>query len=83
MPKRKKSKYKHILINKKRYYFYKIHWIDITGDAGHATMRGAKLYTNNDARPPLQQCTHLYDNVSRPPPSDECYERIWRGPDRY
>ena len=37
MPKRKKSKYKHILINKKRYYFYKIHWIDITGDAGHAT----------------------------------------------
>ena len=34
---RKKSKYKHILINKKRYYFHKIHWIDITGDAGHAT----------------------------------------------
>ena len=35
--KRKKSKYKHVIINKKRYYFYKIHWIDITGDAGHAT----------------------------------------------
>ena len=34
---RKKSKYKHIVINKKRYYFYKIHWTDITGDAGHAT----------------------------------------------
>ena len=37
MPKRKKSKYKHIVINKKKYYFYKIQWIDITGDAGHAT----------------------------------------------
>jgi len=35
--KRKKSKYKHVIINKKRYYFYKIHWIDITGDAGHAS----------------------------------------------
>ena len=34
---RKKSKYKHIVINKKKYYFHKIHWIDITGDAGHAT----------------------------------------------
>ena len=37
MPKRKKSKYKHIVINKKNYYFHKIECIDITGDAGHAT----------------------------------------------
>ena len=35
--KRKKSKYKHIVINKKKYYFYKITWLDITGDAGHAS----------------------------------------------
>ena len=35
--KRKKTKYKHIIINKKRYYFYKISWLDIVGDAGHAT----------------------------------------------
>ena len=35
--KRKKSKYKHITINKKKFYFYKISWLDITGDAGHAT----------------------------------------------
>ena len=35
--KRKKSKYKHVVINKKKYYFYKIHWMDITGDAGHAS----------------------------------------------
>jgi hypothetical protein len=37
MKKNKKSKYKHIVINKKKYYFYKITWVDITGDAGHAT----------------------------------------------
>ena len=33
----KKSKYKHVVIKKKKYYFYKITWVDITGDAGHAT----------------------------------------------
>ena len=38
MPKsRKKSKYRHVVIKKKRYYFYKITWSDITGDAGHST----------------------------------------------
>ena len=38
MPKsRKKSKYKHTVIKNKKYYFYKITWADITGDAGHAT----------------------------------------------
>ncbi len=33
----KKSKYKSVIIKKKRYYFYKITWLDITGDSGHAT----------------------------------------------
>ena len=40
MPKlkrRKKSKYRHVVIKNKKYYFYKITWSDITGDAGHAT----------------------------------------------
>ncbi len=38
MPKRrKKSKYKYAKIGKKKYYFYSIRWLDITGDAGHAT----------------------------------------------
>jgi hypothetical protein len=38
MPRRpKKSKYKSVVINKKRYYYYKITWIDPTGDSGHAT----------------------------------------------
>jgi hypothetical protein len=35
MPK-KKSKYRSLQINKKRYYFYKIVWADILGDSGHA-----------------------------------------------
>ena len=34
----KKSKYRHVVINKKRYYFYKITWLDILGDSGHATV---------------------------------------------
>tara|TARA_R100001594_G_scaffold74486_2_gene109176 strand:+ start:1904 stop:2188 length:285 start_codon:yes stop_codon:yes gene_type:complete len=34
---RKKSKYKHAIISNKRYYFYNIRWVDITGDAAHAT----------------------------------------------
>jgi hypothetical protein len=33
---KKKSKYQSLVINKKRYYFYKITWLDILGDAGHA-----------------------------------------------
>ena len=37
MARKKKSKYKHVIINKKKYYFYTIDWIDITGDAGHAS----------------------------------------------
>ena len=34
---RKKSKYRNVIIKNKTYYFYKIIWADITGDAGHAT----------------------------------------------
>ena len=33
---RKKSKYKYATIGKKKYYFYKIVWIDPCGDSGHA-----------------------------------------------
>jgi len=32
----KKSKFKHTIINKKKYYFYKITWFDICGDSGWA-----------------------------------------------
>ena len=39
MPKRnKKSKFKHVVIGSKKYYFYRLEWIDITGDAGHASI---------------------------------------------
>ena len=41
---RKKSKYKHAVINKNRYYFYSIRWLDITGDAGHATVMVTQAY---------------------------------------
>ena len=33
----KKSKYRHVVIKKKKYFFYSITWLDITGDSGHAT----------------------------------------------
>jgi len=48
---RKKSKFRRINIGKKKYYFYKITWFDITGDASHATaddfdrMECSKLHT--------------------------------------
>ena len=32
---KRKKRYKHALINKKKYYFHTIRWFDITGDAGH------------------------------------------------
>ena len=34
---KKKSKYRHVIINKKKYYFYHIVWLDILGDSGHAS----------------------------------------------
>ena len=41
MPKsRKKSKYRHVIIKNKKYYFYSIKWLDITGDSGHAKTYG-------------------------------------------
>ena len=55
MPKRpKKSKYKSVVIKKKRYYFYKITWLDITGDAGHADLHTACGFM------PSTMVTHAY-----------------------
>ena len=34
---KRKKRFKHALINKKKYYFYSIRWFDITGDAAHKT----------------------------------------------
>ena len=38
MPRKKKSKYRHVVIGSKKFYFYRIEWVDITGDAGHASV---------------------------------------------
>ena len=55
MPKTsKKSKYKSVVIKKKRYYFYKITWLDITGDAGHADLHTAEGFM------PSEMVTHAY-----------------------
>ena len=37
MRRRKKSRFKHVVIGSKKYFFYLIEWLDITGDAGHAS----------------------------------------------
>ena len=33
---KKKTQFRHISINTKKYYFYEIKWWDILGDSGHA-----------------------------------------------
>ena len=50
----KKSKYKSVTIKKKRYYFYKITWFDITGDSGHADLHSALGFM------PSVMVTHAY-----------------------
>ena len=51
---KKKSKYKSIVINKKRYYFYKIVWLDILGDSGHADSE------EFNQMKPAEMVTHAY-----------------------
>lgn len=51
---KKKSKYKSIIINKKRYYFYKIVWLDILGDSGHADSE------EFNQMKPAEMITHAY-----------------------
>jgi len=50
----KKSKYKHVDIKNKRYYFYKITWADITGDSSHADLHTA------EGMMPSIMVTHAY-----------------------
>ena len=51
---KKKSKFRSILINKKRYYFCKITWLDILGDSGHADINEF-----NEMKP-AEMITHAY-----------------------
>ena len=39
---KRKKRYKHATIGKKKYYFYKIVWLDPCGDAGHAEVEEMK-----------------------------------------
>ena len=50
----KKSKYKHVVIKNKKYYFYSITWVDITGDSGHADLHTASGFM------PAEMITHAY-----------------------
>ena len=54
MRRAKKSKYKSVVIKKKRYYFYKITWADITGDSSHADLHTAEGFM------PSIMVTHAY-----------------------
>ena len=51
---KKKSKFRSILINKKRYYFCKITWLDILGDSGHADVNEFMEMK------PAEMITHAY-----------------------
>ena len=51
---KKKSKFRHIQIGSKKYYFYKITWLDITGDSGHATFQEFNKFL------PSKMITHGY-----------------------
>ena len=49
---KKKSKFRHISISNKKFYFYEIKWMDVIGDSGHASekefhnMKPAYMTTN-------------------------------------
>ena len=36
---KKKTQFRHISINSKKYYFYEIKWLDILGDSCHANVK--------------------------------------------
>ena len=54
MTRNKKSKYRHVKLGLKTYYFYRIEWVDITGDAGHA---GAEEFDKFECS---KMITHAY-----------------------
>lgn len=39
---KKKSKYRHVVVGKKKYYFYTIKWYDILGNSGHSDFNEMK-----------------------------------------
>ena len=54
MLRRKKSKYKQALVGGKKYYYYRIYWLDPCGDAGHAEASEVKKLK------PAKMITHAF-----------------------
>ena len=54
MLRRKKSKYKQALVGGKKYYYYRIYWLDPCGDAGHAEANEVKKLK------PAKMITHAF-----------------------
>ena len=54
MLRRKKSKYKQALVDGKKYYYYRIYWLDPCGDAGHAEASEVKKLK------PAKMITHAF-----------------------
>jgi hypothetical protein len=54
MLRRKKSKYKQALVGNKKYYYYRIYWLDPCGDAGHAEASEVKKLK------PAKMITHAF-----------------------
>jgi|TARA_R100001509_G_scaffold152468_1_gene112677 hypothetical protein len=54
MLRRKKSKYKQAVVGDKKYYYYRIYWLDPCGDAGHAEASEVKKLK------PAKMITHAF-----------------------
>ena len=54
MLRRKKSKYKQALVGNKKYYYYRIYWLDPCGDAGHRDAEEVKKLK------PAKMITHAF-----------------------
>ena len=54
MLRRKKSKYKHAVVGGKKYYLYRLYWLDPCGDAGHRDAEEVKKLK------PAKMITHAY-----------------------
>ena len=54
MLRRKKSKCKQALVGGKKYYYYRIYWLDPCGDAGHAEASEVKKLK------PAKMITHAF-----------------------
>ena len=64
MTRNKKSKFKHVKIGSKRYYFYRIEWVDITGDAGHASAEEFDKFECSKMKLQVQKLMKKYSKLA-------------------